>query len=123
MNASARLVPLIGAALLVGACSSEAPVARGVAGDPKNGRLLLQQYGCGSCHTIPGVVNARGTVGPPLTLVGKRVYLAGFLPNTPENMARWISEPQEIDPATAMPDQQVPDAHVRDMVAYLIRLR
>jgi hypothetical protein len=38
-------------------------------------------------------------------------------------MARWISAPTKIDPATAMPDQQVPEIHVRDMVAYLSTLK
>jgi cytochrome c len=92
-------------------------------GDAKNGRLLLRQFGCGSCHEIPGVAAAVGRVGPPLDGVGKRVYLAGGLPNTPSNMARFIMKPQEIDPRTKMPDLQVTEAHARDMVAYLQGLK
>lgn len=44
-------------------------------GDPDQGRLLLRQYGCSSCHLIPGVAGARGNVGPPLAGVAQRVYL------------------------------------------------
>jgi cytochrome c1 len=99
------------------------PLPAGVAGDPERGKLLLRQYGCGSCHTIPGVAAARGNVGPPLEAIGSRVYLAGVLPNTPQNMVRWIRTPQEIDPRTAMPNLQVPEQHAQDMVAYLYRLR
>jgi cytochrome c1 len=85
----------------------------------ENGRLLLRQYGCGGCHEIPGVAAARGNVGPPLDRLAKRVYLAGRLPNTPENLAAWIRHPRKLDPRTAMPDMQVTEAHARDMVAYL----
>jgi cytochrome c2 len=92
-------------------------------GNPENGRLLLRQYGCGSCHRIPGVADADGKVGPPLAGIARRVYLAGVLPNTPENMARWIQGPQQFEPRTAMPNLQVSQAQARDMVAYLYRQR
>jgi cytochrome c2 len=88
-----------------------------------NGRLLLRQFGCGSCHEIPGVAAAQGRVGPPLGAVARRVYLGGVLPNSPENMARFIRRPQEFDPRTAMPDLGVTEAHARDMVAYLYTLK
>ncbi|HZM37189.1 MAG TPA: c-type cytochrome [Burkholderiales bacterium] len=92
-------------------------------GDPERGQLLLRQYGCSSCHHIPGVAGARGNVGPPLAGVARRAYLGGVLPNTPENMARWIRGPQRFDPRTPMPDMQVTEPHARDMVAYLYRER
>jgi cytochrome c2 len=88
----------------------------------ENGRLLLRQFGCGACHEIPGVAAAQGRVGPPLEAIASRVYLGGTLPNTPENMARFIRKPQEVDPRTAMPDMGVTEAHARDMVAYLYTL-
>ena len=104
-------------------CGREASHPLGAEGDPEHGKLLLRQYGCGACHSIPGVATAKGNVGPPLDGIAKRVYLAGVLPNTPENMTRWIRAPRQIDPRTAMPDLQVPEPHARDMVAYLYRLR
>jgi cytochrome c2 len=90
---------------------------------PEAGKLLLRQYGCGTCHEIPGVAAAKGRVGPSLEGVGRRVYLAGRIANTPENMAHFIREPQAVDPRTAMPDMQVTEAHARDMVAYLYTLK
>lgn len=93
------------------------------AGDAKNGKLLLRQFGCGSCHSIPGVAAAVGLAGPPLAAVGKRTYIAGGVPNTPENMARFIMKPQQFDPRTKMPDLGVGEAHARDMVAYLRGLK
>jgi cytochrome c2 len=92
-------------------------------GDAARGRVLLRQYGCGYCHTIPGVEAARGNVGPPLDDIGRRVYLAGSLPNTPQQMALWIRFPQSYRPGTAMPDLNVSADDARDMVARLYRLR
>jgi cytochrome c1 len=111
----------VAAAVLLAGCGggSGAPA---LGGDPEHGRLLLRQYGCGTCHRIPGVAAARGDVGPPLDAIARRVYLAGIVPNTPQGMAAWIRDPQAFDPRTAMPDMQVTEAHARDMVAYLYGL-
>lgn len=108
--------------LLLAACGGS-ETAPALGGDPEAGRLLLRQYGCGTCHRIPGVPGAVGNVGPSLEAVGRRVYLAGRVPNAPENMARWIMEPRKFDPETAMPDMQVTETQVRHMVAYLQTLR
>src|SRR5678810_1226335 len=35
-------------------------------GDAGRGKTAIAVYGCGSCHTIPGIRTAKGTVGPPL---------------------------------------------------------
>lgn len=107
-------------ALALAGCGGGKPGALG--GDPRAGQLLLRQYGCASCHHIPGVAGARGNVGPPLEQLAKRVYLGGALPNTPENLAAWIRAPQKFEPNTAMPDMQVTAEHARDMVAYLYTL-
>jgi cytochrome c2 len=45
------------------------------------------------------------------------------LPNSPENMARWLREPQRYAPLTAMPDLGVTERDARDMAAYLATLR
>jgi cytochrome c2 len=113
------LYPLL---LLLCACQAD-KAAPALGGDPENGRLLLRQFGCGSCHEIPKVATARGKVGPPLGGIARRVYVAGVLPNTPENMASFIRDPEKFAPRTAMPDLGVTEAHARDMVAYLYTLR
>ncbi len=115
-----RVAPFLVAACLAG-CGAERP-APALGGDPEAGRLLLRQYACGSCHEIPGVAAAKGKVGPPLAGVAGRVYLAGVLPNTPQNMAAFIRAPHEFAPRTAMPDMGVGEAQARDMVAYLYTL-
>lgn len=115
-----RLACLACLACLAACGSGESRPALG--GDPANGRLLIRQFGCGKCHEVPGVADARGNQGPSLERIARRVYLAGRLPNRPENMVHWIRNPQGVDPATLMPDLQVSEAHARDIVAYLYTL-
>jgi cytochrome c1 len=100
-------------------------MARSAASDEiARGRAAIGALGCGSCHHIDGVANADGTVGPSLNGIGARAILAGELPNTPDNMRRWIANPQAIQPGIAMPPfANVPDSVLRDIVAYLRTLR
>ncbi len=91
--------------------------------DPERGRTAIRKYGCGSCHDIPGVSGAAGMVGPPLAKIAQRVFIAGVLPNEPDNMIRWIENPQAIDSKTAMPYMGVTTRDARDIAAYLYTLR
>jgi putative membrane protein len=92
-------------------------------GDPDRGKLAMRQYGCGTCHTIPGVPGATANVGPSLDRIAVRTYLAGRLTNSPENMLRWIRTPQSIDPRSAMPNMAVTERDGRDIAAYLYTLK
>jgi cytochrome c1 len=92
-------------------------------GNPYRGKLLIQQYGCGGCHEIPGVDGANAVVGPPLTHIANRVYIAGKVANTPQNMQLWIINPQRIDPKNAMPNLGVTSPDSRDITAYLYTLQ
>jgi cytochrome c len=88
-------------------------------GNPQQGRQLIVTYGCGACHTVPGVRRADGLVGPRLADLRRRTYIAGVVPNTPENLVRWIEQPQAFSPRTAMPDVGASAAEARDITAYL----
>jgi cytochrome c len=92
-------------------------------GDPDKGIAAIGRYGCGSCHDIPGIRSARGTVGPPLGRIAVRTYLAGRLSNTPANMMQWIQHPQHIERGTAMPEMGVTAEDARDIAAFLYMLR
>jgi putative membrane protein len=124
-RASRTLVLLLTAAIWSSACQSqlieEASALTG--GDVHRGRNAIGKYGCGACHTIPGVANAQATVGPPLTAIAERHFLGGHLVNTPDNMIKWIQDPQRADPGTAMPTLGVTDQDARDIAAYLFTLR
>jgi cytochrome c1 len=113
------------ALLLAAACDRSADrIARDLTGgDPAKGKTAIAKYGCDTCHSIPGVMTATATVGPPLAQVGLRTYLAGRIENTPENMIRWIRQPHSVDPETAMPETGVTEDDGRDIAAYLYTLR
>jgi cytochrome c2 len=88
-------------------------------GDPHRGETMFIQYGCGSCHHIGYVRKATGMVGPPLDNIALRSMIAGKLSNTPENLQRWIRDPQAVTPGTDMPNLNVSERDARDISAFL----
>jgi cytochrome c2 len=107
------------ALMLAAACSPPA-LARD---DIARGQQLLAQYQCGACHAIPGVEDARGGAGPPLNAFGRRIYIAGHVPNTMDRLVQWISAPRSLVPNTTMPDMGVSERDARAMAAYLHGLK
>jgi cytochrome c len=106
-----------------GALSDEEAARLTDGGDAARGRIAIRQYGCGACHTVPGVPGANGLVGPPLAGVGGRAYIAGVLTNTPQHMVRWIVNPRGVDSLTAMPATGVSEREARDIASYLYTRR
>jgi cytochrome c2 len=88
-------------------------------GDPARGQRMFIDYGCGSCHGLKHVPKATGMVGPPLDGIAVRAVIGGKLSNTPDNLQRWIRDPQHFTPGTAMPDLQVGERDARDITAFL----
>ncbi len=117
---------LFAAACLVVGCNGGTVVngySTYTGGNIRAGKALLQAYGCGACHVIPGVPDAHGLVGPPLYFWSRRTYIAGELPNTPDNLVKWIESPPSVEPGTAMPTLGVSQQQARDMAAYLYTIR
>jgi cytochrome c1 len=112
----------LGCATLLSACHHE-PAEIVAGGNPDKGKAAIVTYGCGACHTIPGVTSAKGTVGPPLDFWSRRSIIAGEVPNTPANLIRWIQVPQSIEPTTAMPNLSVSEAEAKNIAAYLYTLQ
>ena len=92
-------------------------------GDPDVGKTRFARYGCVTCHTIPGVPGAHGSVGPDLAQWADRRFVAGVAPNSPETLVRFILAPQSVAPGTAMPNAGVTERDARHMAAYLYDLR
>jgi cytochrome c len=88
-------------------------------GNVDRGKRLFSAYGCGGCHSLTGVPQARGLVGPTLDGIGSRAVIAGRLENKPDNLIRWIRHPQGVSPGTAMPNLGVGEADGRDIAAFL----
>jgi cytochrome c oxidase subunit II len=111
-----------------------APVAGDVArlgpGDPVRGQqaFLNAKNLCITCHTIAGQQQAVGVVGPNLTYLGSRETIAaGALPNTPENLVKWLHDPDTVKPGNLMGKTigraagkvALTDQEIADIVAYL----
>jgi cytochrome c2 len=95
-------------------------VARAITGgEPSHAAALVTRYGCGGCHTVSGLPGADGQVGPPLTGLRARVFIAGVLPNTADNLVRWIVTPRRFSPGSAMPTTGIGPEEARDVAAYL----
>jgi cytochrome c len=96
--------------------------ARLTGGDPESGRKKLALRSCGSCHSIPGVPRAEGKSAPSLAgWSGRRTFL-NSVPNTPENLEKWLDKPSHRKPGTAMPDINLSPQDSRDMAAYLFSI-
>ena len=113
------------AILLSGCTGGQQPrrIAVATGGVPGVGRQVIAKYHCGECHTIPGIRGAHGVFGPPLNAMGRRTYIAGQIPNAPDNLVHWIMEPTSLKPQTAMPDLNIPEQQARDVAAYLYSLQ
>ena len=132
LRARHRLIAGGAAALLVGVCIATAfalqwqterraiEVAETVTGgEVRRAPSIVRRFGCGGCHTIPGIRGADGQVAPPLAGLRQRVFIAGVARNTPEQLVRWIVAPQSVVPGTAMPMTGISEQQARDVAAYL----
>ena len=99
------------------------PAAEPTGADAIAGKQVISSVGCGSCHAIRGTT-LKGTFGPDLTHFGSRGGIAAYtLPNTPENLLRWIQDPQAVKPQCKMPQIPLPLQQQKQIVAYLEELK
>lgn len=99
------------------------PAPTAVNGAAAVGARIFQQQTCVSCHALGGSA-AQANVGPDLTHIASRVTLgAGVMQNTPDNLARWLRDPQNIKPGIRMPNMRLSESDVQALVAYLETLQ
>ena len=92
-------------------------------GPARRGKEIFLGSTCVMCHAIQGT-DASALRGPDLTHVGGRTTLAsGTLPNTDEDMKRWIRNPQQLKPGVNMPGSSLADADLQALVTYLRGLK
>lgn len=109
---------------LAGCSDREAQSVRtATGGEIDAGRQTIKRAGCAACHTIPGIPGANASVGPSLAGIATRNYIAGVLPNEPENLVNWLLDPPRHSPKTVMPDTKLSEREARDVAAYLYTLR
>lgn len=89
----------------------------------QRGAQVFANGACVTCHAIRGTA-AQARVGPELTHVGsRRSIAANTLTNTPENLARWLRNPQAVKPGNLMPNQNLNEQDIAALVAYLQSLK
>lgn len=87
------------------------------------GRRAFFANSCVNCHTIRGT-SAQGKFGPDLThLMSRETLAAGAAPNTPDNLRVWVRDPQRVKLGCLMPNMQMTDTEVDQIVAYLQTLK
>jgi cytochrome c2 len=87
-------------------------------GNPEHGKKAIGRHGCAACHTIDGI-SSEAMVGPPLTRMAARSYVAGSRQNTAANLIQFIQHPHIVRKDTAMPELGLTDREARDIAAYL----
>jgi cytochrome c oxidase subunit 2 len=74
---------------------------------------------CGSCHAVRGT-DASGVLGPDLShLMTRKTIAATTLANTPENLTRWITDPQDVKPGAMMQRPELSAFELADIRTYL----
>jgi cytochrome c oxidase subunit II len=87
------------------------------------GRDVFLRSTCAGCHAVRGT-SARARVGPDLTHLATRETIAsGVLDNSRINLARFITDPQEVKPGAIMPPTELSSQELSALLDYLEGLR
>jgi len=101
------------------------PAVQEFPGNPaaEEGQTVFMHNACINCHAITGTV-ATGRFGPDLThLASRDTIAAGVIPNTSENLRKWIDDPNSMKPGSLMPPMHLNGHDLDVIVAYLTQLR
>jgi cytochrome c oxidase subunit 2 len=102
---------------------------------PTDPQVLTRFQGtCFQCHTVRGIPNVTGAIGPDLTHFGSRTSFGGSsFELTAANLARWLDNPTAMKPLTgtdpkdmnkpSMPDYGMSRTEIDAIVAYLMSLK
>ena len=86
----------------------------------KAGEAQFTAAGCIGCHTVQGNPVAVGKIGPNLTHFASRTTMASaMMDNSPENIRRWLSNPQAVKPGALMPNLHLSPDAIDKLVPYL----
>ena len=89
----------------------------------QEGRRVFFANSCVNCHTIRGT-SAQGAFGPDLThLMSRETLASGAGLNTPEGLRAWVRNPQKLKVGCLMPNMQLSDTEVDQIVSYLQTLK
>lgn len=105
------------------AANTTAPTAvTALTGDAAAGAALFRSKGCASCHTVEGY--SAGELGPNLTHLHQRDVFAGAMFELDErNLRKWLRDPPGEKPGSLMPDLDLSEDEITQLIAYLDTLK
>lgn len=104
------------------ATDQTAPPHAPASGPARKGQMIFSTSACTPCHTIRGF--STGKIAPDLTHFASRTtFGGGTFKNTPQNVAKWITNPSAMKPGAQMPALGLSGPELKDLVAYLESLK
>ena len=108
--------------------SQQAPAAAPGTTLARQGQEFFFATQCIACHAVRGQeVNGRqaiGNLGPDLTHFASRERFAGaWLENNEEDLRAWLADPPKIKPGSKMPNYNLTDEQITQLIAYMQSLR
>lgn len=86
------------------------------------GARLFREKGCASCHTVKGY--SAGEFGPDLThLMQRETFASGIFKLDTRNLRAWLRNPPEEKPGALMPDLDLTEDEITQLIAYLNTLQ
>ncbi len=103
--------------------TEKTPEVSSVTDSSEKGKSFFISKACVGCHTIQGMPEAQGKVGPELTHQASNSLILGILPNTEENLKEYLKDPAKVKPGSLMPNQYLTDSEIEALVAFLLTLK
>lgn len=104
-----------------------ADAAKPASAEIEKGAKLFSEKTCATCHIVQGQFDTAiraATSGPNLSHVGSRLTIAAAtLPNSVENLQKWIGKPSAVKPGSKMPDLGLTPDEAKAIATYLYSLK
>jgi len=81
---------------------------------PKTGASLFITKSCWACHR-----EYSSTTCPSLVNFSQKPLIAGKVPNTRENLRKWLKKPSSIKKGTRMPNLGLADEEIELLIEYI----
>ena len=90
---------------------------------PLNGKEMFLSLACVNCHNVNGIM-MQGGFAPNLThLMSRDTIASGAAENTPENLKKWLRDPNSIKDECRMPNMMLTETQIDSLVEFLTTLK
>jgi cytochrome c2 len=81
---------------------------------PKTGASLFVAKNCSACHR-----KNSSNICPSLVNFAQKPLIAGKVPNTRDNLRKWLKKPSSIKKGTRMPNLGLADEEIELLIEYI----